>query len=193
MPPETVVIAADHAGFALKGAVKAHLGARGLDVLDLGTSGNRYVALAAPGTLPRDPLGPDWLRTFVEELPAETYEAEQAFAQRGGDPEAPPPAGARTAIALQIEEPTERELLQVLLWSMGHAPADVYAAPTAAGPPVALVTDAPPADPQRRHHEERGVAVFDYGMWRREHAVAGALDSHRLRTRLAGMLSVPVG
>lgn len=39
MPPETVAIAADHAGFALKGAVKAHLGARGLDVLDLGTSG----------------------------------------------------------------------------------------------------------------------------------------------------------
>ncbi|MDD5623139.1 MAG: RpiB/LacA/LacB family sugar-phosphate isomerase [Candidatus Peribacteraceae bacterium] len=35
--PSRVVLAADHAGFALKEAVKKHLMARGIDVLDVGT------------------------------------------------------------------------------------------------------------------------------------------------------------
>jgi len=33
----TIVVASDHGGFALKGAVKRHLGARGFQVLDVGT------------------------------------------------------------------------------------------------------------------------------------------------------------
>jgi len=37
MPSETIALAADHGGFALKDDIKAVLRARGLDVLDLGT------------------------------------------------------------------------------------------------------------------------------------------------------------
>ncbi|MBZ0324728.1 MAG: ribose 5-phosphate isomerase B [Alphaproteobacteria bacterium] len=37
MPSETIALAADHGGFALKGEIKSALQARGLDVLDLGT------------------------------------------------------------------------------------------------------------------------------------------------------------
>ncbi|MDD5040982.1 MAG: RpiB/LacA/LacB family sugar-phosphate isomerase [Candidatus Peribacteraceae bacterium] len=36
-PPKRIVLAADHAGFTLKEAVKAHLTHQGIDVLDVGT------------------------------------------------------------------------------------------------------------------------------------------------------------
>jgi len=36
-PPKRIVLAADHAGFPLKEAVKKHLTERGIDVLDVGT------------------------------------------------------------------------------------------------------------------------------------------------------------
>lgn len=41
--PETVAIAADHAGFDLKEVLKAELGALGCEVLDLGTTGLQSV------------------------------------------------------------------------------------------------------------------------------------------------------
>jgi hypothetical protein len=37
MPPKRVALAADHAGFPLKEAVKAHLQSQGIDVADAGT------------------------------------------------------------------------------------------------------------------------------------------------------------
>jgi ribose 5-phosphate isomerase B len=41
--PETVAIAADHAGFDLKEALKSELAAQGYEVLDLGTTGLQSV------------------------------------------------------------------------------------------------------------------------------------------------------
>lgn len=41
--PETVAIAADHAGFDLKEVLKGELSAQGFDVLDLGTTGRDSV------------------------------------------------------------------------------------------------------------------------------------------------------
>jgi ribose 5-phosphate isomerase B len=43
MPPETIAIAADHAGFDLKETLKAELGARGFTALDLGAHGRESV------------------------------------------------------------------------------------------------------------------------------------------------------
>ncbi len=43
MSPETVAIAADHAGFELKELLKAELAAMGIDALDLGTGGKDAV------------------------------------------------------------------------------------------------------------------------------------------------------
>ena len=43
MPSETIAVAADHAGFRLKSAVKTHLVERGFEVLDLGTDGTESV------------------------------------------------------------------------------------------------------------------------------------------------------
>ncbi|MFZ5790455.1 MAG: ribose 5-phosphate isomerase B [Pseudomonadota bacterium] len=43
MPPETIAIAADHAGFDLKETLKAELGAHGFTALDLGAHGRESV------------------------------------------------------------------------------------------------------------------------------------------------------
>lgn len=43
MSSETIAVAADHAGFRLKSAVKTHLAERGFAVLDLGTDGTASV------------------------------------------------------------------------------------------------------------------------------------------------------
>ncbi len=43
MSPETIAIAADHAGYELKCALKRHLIAEGFDVLDLGTDNTEAV------------------------------------------------------------------------------------------------------------------------------------------------------
>lgn len=41
--PKRIALAADHAGFPLKEAVKAHLIARGVDIVDIGTFSNEPV------------------------------------------------------------------------------------------------------------------------------------------------------
>jgi len=42
-PPKRVVLAADHAGFSLKEAVKAHLQSQGIDTIDVGTFSEQSV------------------------------------------------------------------------------------------------------------------------------------------------------
>ena len=43
MPPETIAIASDHAGFVLKSELKEELNNQGFDVLDLGADGSTSV------------------------------------------------------------------------------------------------------------------------------------------------------
>ncbi len=168
--------------------------------IQLGDSGNRYVASAPAQGMPRDEISRDVLREMVLALPRLAHKAEEALGQsRNGAVSRASSNEERPRVHLHVREADEQEILTAMLWSMGYEPVgprdasvatNGHPAPAA---PIALLSSIPATDLQRIVYQQRVVPVLDYAAWRAEHGLApgDAFDIYGLRAWLeAGLEEV---
>ncbi len=164
--------------------------------IQLGDSGNRYVALAPASGPPRDQISRDMLREMVLALPRLTHKAEEAmgYTAKGVADEAP--TAERPRVHLHFRESDEQEILATMLWSMGYEPTGPREAAfggngqPAAVAPVALLSSVPAAELQRVVYQQQYVPVLDYAAWRAQHNLSpgDVFDVYQLRTWLEAEL-----
>ncbi|MCH8961257.1 MAG: HDOD domain-containing protein [Bacteroidetes bacterium] len=160
--------------------------------IQLGDSGNRYVALAPASGLPRDQISRDVLREMVLTLPRLTHEAEEALGHSDNGVAAETPTAERPCVHLHFRESDEKEILTAMLWSMGYEPIGTHEAAFAgnglpdSAAPIALLSSVPAAEMQSIVHQQRTVPVLDYASWRTQHNLSLGIpfDVYQLRTWL---------
>ncbi len=166
--------------------------------IQLGDSGNRFVAPAAAQGMPRDEISRDVLRELVLALPRLAHKAEEALKQSAnGAATAATAAGDRPRIHLHVREPDECEILTAMFWSMGYEPVGPRDASATNGhaAPIALLSSVPASDLQRIVYQQRVVPVLDYAAWRVEYGLipGDAFDIHGLREWLEAGLEEMAG
>ena len=158
--------------------------------IQLGDSGNRYVALASGP--PRDQISCDVLREMVLALPRLTHKAEEAMGQSAKGVSAEVSPAERPRVHLHFRDSDEKEILTTMLWSMGYEPTGPREAAldgdgqSEALAPFALVSSVPVTELQRVAYQQQGVPVLDYVAWRAQHNLSAgdAFDVYQLRTWL---------
>ena len=158
--------------------------------IQLGDSGNRFVALAPALGLPRDQINPDVLREMVLALPQLTHKAEEAMGYTAKGVSAEALTAERQRVHLHFRESDEQEILTTMLWSMGYEATGsreaAFSGDGEAVAPVALLSGVPVAELQHVGYQKQDVPVLDYAAWRAQHnlSVGDAFDVYQLRTWL---------
>ncbi len=160
--------------------------------IQLGDSGNRFVALAPASGPPRDQISRDVLREMVLALPRLTHKAEEVMGQSAKGVSAEVSPAERPRVQLHFRDSDEQEILSTMLWSMGYEPTGPREAAlggdgqSEALAPFALLSSVPVTELQRVAYQQQGVPVLDYVAWRAQHNLAAgdAFDVYQLRTWL---------
>ncbi len=88
----------------------------------IGDSGDACVKLFGGKELPRHQLPPEKLNDWLRALPDNVREAEQAFDQTASEETAPSEPSTRPPVRIHLANPSESELVTILLQAMGYAP-----------------------------------------------------------------------